>query len=58
MSRKAVFLAGSFAIVLINKDDIPIPGMFKLSYILFAAAIVLPACITPFATAPVKQPLD
>lgn len=45
----AVFLAGLFAVVLFKKESIAIPGMFKLAYFLFAAAIVLPACITPFA---------
>lgn len=47
----AVFLAGMFAVVLFRRETIAIPGMFKLAYWLFAAAIVVPACITPFATA-------
>ena len=52
----AVFLAGMFAVVLFKREGIAIPGMFKLAYWLFAAAIVVPPCLMSLASAMMDQP--
>lgn len=52
----AVFLAGMFAVVFFKRESIAIPGMFKLAYWLFAAAIVVPPCLMSLASAIMDQP--
>jgi len=43
-------LAGLFAILIFRRDAIAIPGLFKLSWFLFAASVVAPAVLMPLIT--------
>ena len=40
-------LAGLFSILMFRRDAIAIPGLFKLSWFLFAASVVAPALLMP-----------
>src|SRR5689334_13686058 len=47
----AVFLAGMFAILAFRRESIEIPGLFKLSILIFAASLVMPALLAPLVSA-------
>lgn len=44
------YLAGVFLMLIFRRENIAIPGMFKLSVVLFALSIMVQACAVPFAT--------
>src|SRR5262245_54858451 len=43
-----VYLAGMFLVLIFRRDSVLNPWLFRMSYLLFAAALVLPHIITPF----------
>lgn len=45
---QVVYLAGMFAILIWRRESVVNPWLFRMSYLLFAAALVLPPIISPF----------